>query len=62
MPGLKAVVDARVGGVELGALLKFLLTTPVQLVVAWPIHRGAARSLRHRSANMCAPPSHRLLR
>jgi len=52
VPGLKAVVHPRVGGVELGMILKFALTTPVQLVIAWPIHRGAARSLRHGSANM----------
>jgi hypothetical protein len=26
----------------------------VQFIVGWPIHRGAARSLRHGSANMCA--------
>ena len=53
VPGLKVVADTRLGGVQLGALIKFALTTPVLFVVGWPIHRGAVRSLRHGSANMC---------
>ena len=116
MPGLKVITQTRVGGVELGHILKFILTTPVQVnvlsaahihlhmhdcmrlmqrtsscrasaafadwpcsmcciigdqictasdhwllsvqfIVGWPIHRGAARSLRHGSANMCASAS-----
>lgn len=32
VPGLKAITSTRVGGVELGHILKFALTTPVQ---AW---------------------------
>lgn len=52
VPGLKVITHTRVGGIELGALLKFVLTTPVQLVIAYPIHRGALRSLRFGSANM----------
>lgn len=31
MPGLKVVTQTRVGGVELGHILKFVLTTPVQV-------------------------------
>ena len=31
VPGLKVVTQTRVGGVELGHILKFILTTPVQV-------------------------------
>ena len=39
-------------GFPCNALVKWVLTTPVQFVVGWRFHRGAFKSLRRGTANM----------
>ena len=51
-PTLGAPLQAHLLGFPVGALLQWILATPVQFVVGWRFHTGAVASLRRRSANM----------
>jgi P-type Cu+ transporter len=51
-PTMGAPLRAEFMGFPIGALLQWILATPVQFVIAWHFHVGAVASLRRRSANM----------
>lgn len=53
VPGLNRVLDAKViGMLSVGAVLKWILSTPVQFIVGRRFYIGAYMSLRRGSANM----------
>ena len=47
IPFLRPLLQARIGGLPLGPILKFVLVTPVQTVIGWRFHRGAWIALRN---------------
>ena len=51
-PALGKPLQEEFLGFPIGALLQWILATPVQFVVGWRFHTGAVASLRRRSANM----------
>ncbi|KAH9290559.1 hypothetical protein KI387_034676 [Taxus chinensis] len=53
VPKIKDKLDERiVNMLTIGELLRWVLCTPVQLIVGWQFYVGAYNSLRHGSANM----------
>ncbi|KAJ7299799.1 hypothetical protein O6H91_Y148800 [Diphasiastrum complanatum] len=53
IPGIKQWLDTKViKMLSIGALLRWLLSTPVQFVIGWRFYVGAYKALRHGSANM----------
>lgn len=53
IPRVKDRLDAKsVNMLTTGALLRWILCTPVQFIIGWQFYVGAYKSLRHGSANM----------
>ncbi|KAH0974812.1 hypothetical protein GBA52_016711 [Prunus armeniaca] len=53
IPGIKHGLETKiVNMLEIGALLRWILSTPVQFIIGRRFYTGAYKSLRHGSANM----------
>lgn len=53
IPGIKHVLDTKVVKMlTIGAVIRWMLSTPVQFVIGWRFYTGSYKSLRHGSANM----------
>ncbi|KAG0473314.1 hypothetical protein HPP92_015171 [Vanilla planifolia] len=53
IPGIKDVLDTKViNMLNIGELLRWILSTPVQFIVGWRFYTGSYKALRHGSANM----------
>lgn len=53
IPGVKERLEmGRLNNLSIGALLRWVLATPVQFVIGWRFYSGSYRALRRGSANM----------